>query len=370
MPAETEEKVDEQTDQTEEETNELHPEDVVSEEAIESATEIGSILEDDDDKDTDEDETDADDKDTEGKEAADKDASEEKVDDDKKSKADDNSGQEEQKDAEIDDSLLQRAVDAGMPISQARSFGSKADLETSVSFAESQNASHAKTVENNSDAKAAAEKKAVEDEDEVKVEKVNFDHLIEAGYDKDLVDTLNKTVGGLTDKIEQLTKDVKAAKSDTAELKTSTESRDTDRALNDFDERIGKLPDEFKEVFGEGNFDGLLKTSKEYGQRSKVLGEMGALSAGYNVSKQPMPPIQTLLERAVYNVTGKTVTAKQSEKSEKKKDEKVKDDLAKRAKSAIGKPSGGKVKDQTNAGKALQAAKQVSRVLDGKQGAG
>ncbi len=362
----TEEKTDqtdqtEQTDQSAEETNELHPEEVITEEEIKGADEITSILEDDDEKDEDDEQTEADDtKGKEGDETEEKETSE-KTEGDEKTKTDDNSGQVEQKDAEIDDSLLQRATDAGMSITQARSFKSKADLETSVAFAESQKASQAKAVENNSDTKAADDKKA---EEEAKVEKVTFDHLIKAGYDKDLVDTLNKTFGGLTDKIEQLTKDGKAAAEANAQLKSSADSRDTNRALDDFDERIGKLPDEFKEVFGEGNFDSLTKNSKEHSQRSQVLAEMGSLSAGYSATKQAMPPIQTLLERAVYNVTGKTVTGKQSEKKVDEKDQKVKDDLAKRADSTVGKPTGGKVKDQTNAGKALQSANEITRLVE------
>lgn len=354
----TEEKVE---DQTEKETNELGAEEEISEETIKGADEITSLLEDDDEKDTEEDDdTGADDKDTEGKEGDDKETSE-KTEDDEKTKTDDNAGQEEKKDAEIDDSLLQRAVDAGMLITQARSFKSKDDLETSVAFAESQKASHAE-VKTVSDNKAADEKK---DEEEVKIERVNLDELLGKDYDEDLVKPLNEAFGKMSDQIEQLTKDFKSEKDENAQLKSSVDSRETDRAINDFDERIGKLPDEFKDVFGEGNFDSLKDTSKEYGQRSKVLNEMGIMVEGYKASNQAAPPIQTLLERAVYNVTGKTVTAKQTEKKLDEKDQKTKDELAKRAKGSIGKPTGGKVKDQTNAGKAIHAANEIARLMDG-----
>lgn len=353
----TEEKTD-QTEKTEEETNELGAEEEVSKEAIETADEIASILEDDE---TEEDEVE--DEKIEGEETEEKETSEKTEDDDKAKAEEKDAGQVEQKDAEIDDSLLQRATDAGMSITQARSFKSKDDLETSVSFAETQKASHAKAVENNSDAKAAEKK---QDEEEVKVERVNLDELLGKDYDEDLVKPLNEAFGKMSDQIEQLTKDFKGVKEENALLRSSVDDRETNSALDDFDERIGKLPEEFKEVFGEGNFDSLAKTSKEHGQRSQVLSEMAAMSAGYTASKQPMPPIQTLLERAVFNVTGKTVTGKQSEKVADDKKEKIKADLKKRADGTIGKPNGGKVKDQTNAGKLIASANAVTRLLDGK----
>lgn len=236
---------------------------------------------------------------------------------------------------QVDDSLLERAVKAGIPLAKAKGFTSE-NLEAAVDALEA-----ARPSTKPADDDQAGEKK--------EVEKVSFDDLKEEGFDERLVDRLNK----IAQRQEQLEAENSTLKQELSQRGSADTQANEARALADFDGRIGSLGEDFKEVFGDGGFNSVNGSALE--QRQAVLAEMGAMAEGYKATGRQLPDIQKLFERAVYNVTGKVPSQKAAE-------DPIPGKLAAQAKRVVGKPSS-TTKQNTVAGELNQALGDLENAL-------
>jgi hypothetical protein len=266
-------------------------------------------------------------------EGSDKDADEEKP---AASKKDDSTV------PQVDDSLLERAVRAGMNLAKARSFSSPKDLELAVSVMEEAKPAETKPAQQASDdgGKTGETKKPGA-----------FDELLEDGFDEKLVSRLN----AMHTRLEELSAENKSLKDVVSESQKRASRDGAERAMSDFDARIGNLGGEFEAEFGKGSYGKLEKTSAAYQKRTAVLSEMASMAEGYKSTGRQVPSIEKLFERAVYSVTGKTVSAKPA------KD--IPAALQKRAEASIGKPGGGNTKPTQKSAVAMESARELSRLL-------
>jgi hypothetical protein len=230
----------------------------------------------------------------------------------------------------VDDSLLERAVKAGFTLADARAFSSGKDLEKAVAALEAAKRTDAGNLTPAKETSAAKES-----------EKLMFDDLLEEGFDPRMIERLNK----IGSRLEQLE----------AENLQLRQTAGSDRAFEDFDRRIGALGDEFFGIFGTGQTLSLDQSGAEFKQRAAVISEMAAMREGYRATGKQAPPIETLFARAVYNVTGQTVTARSNTD--------VAAALRKRAGASIGLPGGGNQKPATKAAVAKQSVRELSRIL-------
>jgi hypothetical protein len=235
---------------------------------------------------------------------------------------------------QVDDSLLERAVKVGIPLSKAKGFTSE-NLEAAVQAAEA-----VKTAP----AVAAAE------EDE---KPENFDDLKEDGFDERLIGRLNKMAGRLQD----LAAENKSLKESHAQLAATSSGQSTERAEKFFDGQISSLGEDFEPIFGKGGFGSLERGSEVFKQRAAVLEEVGALAAGYKAVNKPVPNIDTLFSRAVFNVTGKTASPKAAVV-----EDPIPGKLKAQATKTVGRPASTN-KQNTPAGELNQALQQLEESL-------
>jgi hypothetical protein len=253
-------------------------------------------------------------------------------------KAEDKPAENKTEEKQVDDSLLERAVRAGIPLNRARAFKSADDLETTVSAIET-----AKPAEK-SDVKPA-EKPA----EEFKVE--NFDDLKDEGFDPRLIERLNKMAA--TQK--SLADENKALREESKAFGEKLGRQGSDRVEQEFNARFDKLGDDFSKDFGKGEWSKLDQNGVETKQRAAVVAEMAAMVTGYQSMKRAIPDQETLFKRAVFNVTGRIP-------SEAAKQDDIPDRLKAQAAKTVGKPAG-TAKANTATGELNQALRELDEAL-------
>ncbi len=206
-----------------------------------------------------------------------------------KEKKDDPAGKPPDKDGEgeavkppeFSDELLTRAVEAGLTDKDVREFGSSRALKHHLDFVE-----RFKKVE--------AEKKPKEKE--AATEDEEFPELSEAeDYDPKLVkgwNKLTKTAKELREKVAGFEAREKAR----SEREASTMHA---QMLNDFDEAVDGLGDEYAELLGKGE---IKEGTKPFENRAKLFGEMHIIAKSFRESGKPVPGEKELLKRAVANL--------------------------------------------------------------------
>ena len=246
---------------------------------------------------------------------------------------------------QVDDSLLEKAVQARIPLAVAKTL-TKVQLEASIAAVEAAKPAE-KTVED-----IATEKEAEQAE---KPEKIKFDDLLEDGFDKRVVDRLNKmaeTTQKLAEENATLKKQVQDSVKAAEQAGRATAEAGRQKAMADLETRFDALSDDFG--FGKGKFADI--DAKAHESRLAVMEEMATMVKGYQAAGKPIPKLEKLFSNAVFSVTNKQpVTAKAPDP--------VPDKLKKRAAAAIGQPGGGKASEVSKAAKANEAARKLSQVL-------
>lgn len=271
------------------------------------------------------------------------------ADDEKPAEADDKPADEEPgkttEEPQVDDSLLEKAVKAGIPLASAKTF-SKVQLEASIAAVEAAKPAE-KTVED-----IATEKEA----EQAKPEKITFDDLLEDGFDQRVVDRLNKmaeTTQKLADENATLKKQVQESVKAAEQASRATAEAGRQKTMADLETRFDALGEDFG--FGKGKFADI--DAKAHENRLAVMEEMATLVKGYQAAGKPVPTVEKLFNTAVFSVTQKPVTARTVE-------DPVPEKLKKRAAAAIGQPGGGKASEVSKAAKAYEGARKLSQVLN------
>jgi len=245
-------------------------------------------------------------------------------------------------DKEVDESLLERAEQAGMSREIAGEFGSKEDLERAVVLLEERPVEKAKTPE-----ELETEKKAKEDaEAKVKDDEAPYDCKLDpAEYDEGLIKAVNDLGTDFKKRILAL----EAGHSKHADTLVSDRlSKHTDW----LDSKVNRLSDEdLKKVYGEGDIDDLDEDSDEFKARAALDTKITKIAVDFRKAKKPVPPRNKLFSMAIEALhKGKKTTV----------DAETKAKLAARAKEALG-PGSSRVSAETAEAQALQLGKDFDK---------
>ena len=264
-----------------------------------------------------------------------------------KTKADEESS-EKAPDKEVDESLLERAEQAGMSKEKAGEFSSKEDLERALELLEENRpVEKTKTPE-----ELETEKKAKEEaEAKVKDDEEPYDCKLDAAeYDEGLI----KAVNDLGTMLKKRVVALEAGHSKHADTFTSNRvSNHTDW----LDSKINRLSDDgLKEIYGEGDIDDLDADSEQFKARAALDVKISKIAAGLRIAKKSVPSRNKLFDRAIEALhKGKT--------KNKKADTETKAKLEARAKDALGGGSS-KVSAESAEAIALQANKDFDKKVD------
>ena len=246
--------------------------------------------------------------------------------------AEETNSSEQTETPQVDDSLLERAVKAGIPMSMAKT----ADVADLTSHVESLEASSKDT--------------------EAEEEKPYETGLDPEKYDEGVIAEFKK-VGDVIGKLQETLKEVR---SENESLKGSVQQTmdqrqiEQERAgLQKFDKDIEGLGDDFKESLGEGSYAKLDKNSDAYKTRTEVLDHLASISKGY--TDETRPSFEKLFNMAVYNATGKLPSEQAAVDTTPEK-------LAETAAKTVGKP-GSSTKQNTAAGELNQLVRELDDEL-------
>jgi len=262
-----------------------------------------------------------------------------------KTKADEKSSKEAP-DKEVDESLLERAEQAGMSRDKAGEFSSKEDLERAVALIEESQSERTKTPE-----ELETEKKAKEEaEAKVKDDETPYDCKLDPDeYDEGLIKAVNDLGTMLKKRVVAL---------ETGHSKHA-ETLIGDRVAKHtewLDSKINRLSDDdLKKVYGEGDIDDIEEGSEQFKARAALDTKITRIAAGLRKAKKSVPSRNKLFDMAVETLhKGKTT---------KKVDAETKAKLEARQKETLGGGSS-RVSAETAEAIALQHQKDFDKKLD------
>jgi len=261
-----------------------------------------------------------------------------------KAKADEESSEAPGK--EVDESLLERAEQAGMSKDKAGEFSSKEDLERAVVLLEETQSEKEKTPE-----ELETEKKAKEDaEAKVEDDKADYDcKLNPAEYDEGLIKVVNELGTMLKKRVVAL----EAGQSKHANTLVSNRvSNHTDW----LDSKINRLSDEgLRTIYGKGDIDDLDGDSEQFKARAALDVKISKIAADLRLAKKTVPSRNKLFDRAIEALhKGKSTT---------KADAETKAKLEARKKEALG-PGSNRVSTENAEAQALQTNKDFDKKID------
>ena len=118
------------------------------------------------------------------------------------------------------------------------------------------------------------------------------------GWDKELVDSLNKQGQDQQDTI-------KALKTRNENLSGQLINANTQRTVDWFDGRVERLGDDFTETLGEGDLEDLGIESDQYDNRMKIITRMNLVKKAYANLDKPIPSRNRLFQSAVTKLFNK-----------------------------------------------------------------
>jgi len=184
---------------------------------------------------------------------------------------------------ELDDETLQRAVDAGMKLKDAKAFkGNKSGLENVIALLESRSA--AKPTEDREVAKAKAEDELPDlDPNEYDEKVVAHFKALKAQRAKD-----DERIAALEQQLHQ---------------------QKVESAEEWFDGQIKDLGEDFEAVLGKGTVKDIAFGSAAFKKRGEIAERMEVLANGYIASGKPVPSDKALFDESVKIVLEKEIKA-------------------------------------------------------------
>jgi hypothetical protein len=211
----------------------------------------------------------------------------------------------------ISDYALTKAVQAGLSVSEARTFSSDASLLTVVD-----------TIERKS---KDSKKEEVEEEEFEGVKIENRDD-----FEPDVL----KLFDSMNDLLKKQNEKIKGLESKSADYgqQTSRVSQEVaEREITDwFDRKVAGLGKDYEDVLGKGGYNEIDKSSDQFKKRDEVASQVALLMAGYQASGREVPDRDKLFDQATKMVL--------SDEMQKVKEKKLANDLGKRSKQHLNRP--------------------------------
>jgi len=258
-------------------------------------------------------------------------------------KADEEAGKKDSE-QEVDESLLERAVRAGLSLEKAKEYGSL--LELTVQLLEESQSKTGKApeeIETETKAKEEAEAKAKEDE-------ADYDCKLDpAEYDEGLIKAFNELGTMLKKRVVSLES---GHTKNTDSLRSNRVTAHTDW----LDSKVNHLTDDdLVKVYGKGECDDLEAESPEYKARAALDTQISKMAADLRKANKTVPSRNRLFNLAI--------EALHKGKSTKKADAKTKAKLEARAKESLGGGSN-RVSAESAEEQALQTNKDFDSKID------
>ena len=183
------------------------------------------------------------------------------------------------------DELLDRAAELGYTLEEIKGFRSEKSLEKDVLRSERLQ----QRMQERMASKTGKETPAQDEAEPEPEPEPNWEELLEAGHDPDVIAMQQKMWQRAT-KAEALVKQVFKADQDRA----------WDAQCERFDDTLNKLGEEYKSLLGNGRRGDLMKSSPEAAaNRDRVFEKMAILRSGYAQAGKTMPPESELINEAV-----------------------------------------------------------------------
>ena len=235
---------------------------------------------------------------------------------------------------EISDSVMVRAIFAGLDPEAIREFRSESSLLRVVDRLESLNK---ETV--------SVEKKAEVGADDTSVKLPDLDP---ESYDEDSI----KMYNGLKAVIEKQQEALNAIRSEQKQSALSAQAASAHEVEKWFDKQVAGLGDDFTEVLGKGDYAAQKSGSPQAQKRDALANQVAVLWAGYKASGQQPPPREDVFAAAAQLVLKDDYL--------KAREKRLASDLAKRSTQHINRAGGHKVKSDKS------PMDEIAAVLDAK----
>lgn len=252
-------------------------------------------------------------------------------------------------DKEVDESLLDRAEQAGISREGAGEFSSKDDLERAVKWLE-EGQSEARSEKEKMPEELEAEKKAKEEaEAKTKDDEAPYDCKLDPEeYDEGLIK-------GLNDLGTMLKKRIVALESGHSKHAEALVSDRVTKHTDWLDSKVNRLSDDdLKKVYGEGDIDDLEEGGEQFKARAALDTKITKIATDLRKAKKTVPSRNKLFDMAIAALHKGKKT---------KVDAETKAKLDARAKEAVGGGSS-KVSAETAEAKALQTQKDFDKKID------
>ena len=222
----------------------------------------------------------------------------------------------EKKEPVVSDEALSQAVQAGIPLSQAKKFTDEDSLLQVV-----------QTIYEAADTGEGEGK-----EGEGKEGEVDVDDLLEKLKSKDIDPEALELLRTLSDASKEQQKQLETYREQQEQLVTADNTATAREVKSWFDAKVASLGEDYSEVLGTGDYDDLPKDSPQLTKRDEIADRAAVLFAGYQATGQTPPPRDEVFETAARSVLAKEFAAVDGKKLEAS--------LEKRAKTHISRAGG------------------------------
>ena len=212
---------------------------------------------------------------------------------DEKSEAS-NKEQEEAQDG-ISDFVLEKAVQVGIPLDDARGFTSEDALLRTVATLENQYAQSAQLRADIAEIKNVTLK---EPDEAIKDSLADLPELDSEQVEPEVIKALNALKKEITSQRKEL-QDLRTHQNDAVNLNQQAAAHEVEQW---FDGEVARLGDDFSEALGEGGHGSLTPGSSQFAKREEIAGSMAVTLAGHKAMGREPPSRDVLFQTAVRSV--------------------------------------------------------------------
>lgn len=187
----------------------------------------------------------------------------------------------------ISDVALTRAVQAGIPLADAREFANEAALDRNVAIIERM--------------REIRREQAVEEAEEVKDPFADLPKLDPEKFEPEVIEAFEK----ITDIVKGQSAELDAFKNHQDGLTEAQQVANTKEVTQFFDEQITGLGDEFSDALGQGDTNSLPRGGMQFAAREQIAEQMSVLLLGYDASNLTPPPREEVFDAAARSVLQK-----------------------------------------------------------------
>lgn len=255
--------------------------------------------------------------------------------------SEENTPEQQTPEAGFSDTSLTRAVNAGLSLAEARSFGNEDALNAVSGRLEQQSQQYRTWAQEEQARHAQLQQQTVEEVDPFVDLKLNSDD-----YDPEIVAKFDQLTGIVRNQ-QELIQDFQ---SNQEQIQTNASNQGRAEIERWFDEEIAGLGEDFVEAVGSGGYNNLDRGSSQFANRDAIASQISVLISGYNAQGLSAPSRSDVFKMASRQVL--------SDKFAKIENDKLSNELGKQSKQHIQRAN------KTKASPVLSADEQDQEIAD------